>query len=543
MPERRDRLRDPPPLRRAGGRPVRRAHRPPHRRASRGSQVWGSIAGAVASLTAPRRARWRRSSASATGAVVPDVAADVDLVAVDPPLRVDVAVQQQPAVVDRAVGGEALVVVAVALVREVARPGAGVAAERSSSTTSGRIVGEPGVDVAARPTPLADDRRGRASSGRGCRARAAWCRRAWPIERAASASMRPIATSPSTHTSSSSATVVVPPLDEAAIHRVDVGPRPVAVADDVGVPEVEVGREPARHVAPISTSHGGSRVGRPAGGDRAVDGDGRRGRRRRRGSAGRPSGTSCGWPTASRTWTSTTSSNRSAWRYCTNTSSTAASTPGLAPLGVRVAEVAQVLDAGLLEVRQVAAVVDDAHRVGLGEAHPEAVRERVVLRRQGRLGGDAHRRPVCRGVECCRDPRRRAPCRPPAWRSPSTSTTTTRPSAASACEAATVLGLDPDQVFKTLLVTADGEQAVAIVPVSCQLSLKAVGAALGRKRVEMCDPGRRPAGHRVRARWDQPVRPAQAAADGDRRDVRAVRHDLRQRRPPRPRPRRSPRPT
>jgi Cys-tRNA(Pro)/Cys-tRNA(Cys) deacylase len=55
-------------------------------------------------------------------------------------------------------------------------------------------------------------------------------------------------------------------------------------------------------------------------------------------------------------------------------------------------------------------------------------------------------------------------------------------------EAATVLGLDPDQVFKTLLVTADGEPAVAIVPVSCQLALKAVGAALGRKRVEMCDP-------------------------------------------------------
>jgi Cys-tRNA(Pro)/Cys-tRNA(Cys) deacylase len=55
-------------------------------------------------------------------------------------------------------------------------------------------------------------------------------------------------------------------------------------------------------------------------------------------------------------------------------------------------------------------------------------------------------------------------------------------------EAATVLGLDPDQVFKTLLVSADGEPAVAIVPVSCQLALKAVGAALGRKRVEMCDP-------------------------------------------------------
>src|SRR5215203_789216 len=55
-------------------------------------------------------------------------------------------------------------------------------------------------------------------------------------------------------------------------------------------------------------------------------------------------------------------------------------------------------------------------------------------------------------------------------------------------EAAAVLRLDPDQVFKTLLVTADGEQAVGIVPVSCTLSLKAVGAVLGRKRVEMCDP-------------------------------------------------------
>lgn len=55
-------------------------------------------------------------------------------------------------------------------------------------------------------------------------------------------------------------------------------------------------------------------------------------------------------------------------------------------------------------------------------------------------------------------------------------------------EAADKLGLDPDQVFKTLLVTADGSQVVAIVPVSGRLSLKAVGSALGAKRVEMCDP-------------------------------------------------------
>ena len=43
-------------------------------------------------------------------------------------------------------------------------------------------------------------------------------------------------------------------------------------------------------------------------------------------------------------------------------------------------------------------------------------------------------------------------------------------------EAADALGHDPDQVFKTLLVTADGEQAVAIVPVSAHLSLE------GRRR-------------------------------------------------------------
>jgi Cys-tRNA(Pro)/Cys-tRNA(Cys) deacylase len=67
------------------------------------------------------------------------------------------------------------------------------------------------------------------------------------------------------------------------------------------------------------------------------------------------------------------------------------------------------------------------------------------------------------------------------------------PSAASSAsqrwglEAADALGLDRDQVFKTLVVVADGKPAVAIVPVSCQLSLKAAGAALGTKRVEMCD--------------------------------------------------------
>jgi len=55
-------------------------------------------------------------------------------------------------------------------------------------------------------------------------------------------------------------------------------------------------------------------------------------------------------------------------------------------------------------------------------------------------------------------------------------------------EAASVLGLDPDRVFKTLVVTADRGPAVAIVPVLRRLSLKAVAAALGGKRVEMGAP-------------------------------------------------------
>ena len=57
-------------------------------------------------------------------------------------------------------------------------------------------------------------------------------------------------------------------------------------------------------------------------------------------------------------------------------------------------------------------------------------------------------------------------------------------------EAADALGVEHDQVFKTLVVVADREPAVAIVPVSCQLSLKAVAAALGAKRAELCQPGR-----------------------------------------------------
>lgn len=57
--------------------------------------------------------------------------------------------------------------------------------------------------------------------------------------------------------------------------------------------------------------------------------------------------------------------------------------------------------------------------------------------------------------------------------------------------AARALGVDESRVFKTLLVNVQGAplpHAVGIVPVSGQLSLKAIAHALGAKRAEMLDP-------------------------------------------------------
>lgn len=55
-------------------------------------------------------------------------------------------------------------------------------------------------------------------------------------------------------------------------------------------------------------------------------------------------------------------------------------------------------------------------------------------------------------------------------------------------EAATVLGIDPERVFKTLLADCDGTLTVAIVPVSGKLDLKALASAVGAKKAAMADP-------------------------------------------------------
>ena len=56
-------------------------------------------------------------------------------------------------------------------------------------------------------------------------------------------------------------------------------------------------------------------------------------------------------------------------------------------------------------------------------------------------------------------------------------------------EAAEKLGLEPAQVFKTLLASSEkGELLVAVVPVVGSLDLKALAHAAGVKKVEMADP-------------------------------------------------------
>ncbi len=54
-------------------------------------------------------------------------------------------------------------------------------------------------------------------------------------------------------------------------------------------------------------------------------------------------------------------------------------------------------------------------------------------------------------------------------------------------EAAEALGVDPARMFKTLIVDAGGQLAVAVVPVAGMLDLKAMAAAVDAKSVRMAE--------------------------------------------------------
>ncbi|MGB0098904.1 MAG: Cys-tRNA(Pro) deacylase [Nocardioides sp.] len=56
-------------------------------------------------------------------------------------------------------------------------------------------------------------------------------------------------------------------------------------------------------------------------------------------------------------------------------------------------------------------------------------------------------------------------------------------------EAAAALGLEPEQVFKTLMTSVDGALTVGIVPVAGQLDLKALARAVGGSKAVMADVG------------------------------------------------------
>ena len=56
-------------------------------------------------------------------------------------------------------------------------------------------------------------------------------------------------------------------------------------------------------------------------------------------------------------------------------------------------------------------------------------------------------------------------------------------------EAAAAMGVDPRQVFKTLVASlASGELVVAVVPVASRLNLKALATATGAKKAAMAEP-------------------------------------------------------
>jgi Cys-tRNA(Pro)/Cys-tRNA(Cys) deacylase len=57
-----------------------------------------------------------------------------------------------------------------------------------------------------------------------------------------------------------------------------------------------------------------------------------------------------------------------------------------------------------------------------------------------------------------------------------------------ALEAVAALGLDPDRVYKSIVVSVDGRLGLAVVPASSEVDLKAAADALGGRRAAIAEP-------------------------------------------------------
>ena len=100
-------------------------------------------------------------------------------------------------------------------------------------------------------------------------------------------------------------------------------------------------------------------------------------------------------------------------------------------------------------------------------------------------------------------------------------------------EAAQVLGVEAGRVFKTLVVSIAGRFAVAVIPVSCELDLKAMARALGARESRDGRAVRSRARHGLCDRWHQPARTKATPCDNCGHERVELAYGLRQRWPAR----------
>jgi len=167
---------------------------------------------------------------------------DIDHAAVLSPSFVNVPMEQPRALVDRSVVDEAVVLLTVASIGEVTENGLGPSDLDLLRSLNDLI--EAGIEIALCPPLGSSTVPGPAAivvAGNEDLAAAQFCDQR---ERFGDLAQREVADDPDGVVLGYG---LVPVVNQSAIHRIDVSERTVAVVDDVGVAEVEVGGEPSRH--------------------------------------------------------------------------------------------------------------------------------------------------------------------------------------------------------------------------------------------------------------------------------------------------------